>query len=188
MPRAVTIASPLIARSPQRERHSLQGLALEALAKMLRPGDRKAHVGWKERRNRNAAIGKEADPPAVRAELRPARPAERQDCRRSAAAARRSGPGLSNTSRPSPSKPIKRCRRAKRTPRPSKPRQPGAQERRCLHRHREDPSARPDECRLSESLAPNPEVLGQQGVEIRPEACGRSAVTAREFVRRVRCA
>ncbi len=124
------------------EQRVLQRLTGEALAENIAPRNGESAVGRTQRRNRYALLSEDARPVTVGAKPRPACTAERQE--------RRSRPhGLTLASRferqriAVPSQPM--MAQAELDALPIEPREPGAQQRRSLHRFRKHPAARPDE-------------------------------------------
>ena len=141
------------------QEYAFQRMA-EHRAHMRRPGHAQPGIGGPERCKVDAARREDPGPGPVRAEPRPAGAAERQDrdaglehsfTLRRLEAQRRSRPA-----RPAPAGPP-------RDPETIEPRQPGAQERRGLHRHREHPARRAGEELLPE--APRP-ALHRIGIEV----------------------
>ena len=143
MPPSVTTNSPRRAKvgaidRADRQRHRLQGMAGVAAAKMLAPADVEAAVRGSQRRDVDAALAQRLDPGAVRSELRPARPAERQDPGIAAPPRHRPAGRVRRSERGSSPQPVQRWRACTRTPGFAQAVQPGAQQRRGLHVDRED--------------------------------------------------
>jgi hypothetical protein len=138
----------------ERKRNALQRLPGEA-KEQIRPGDQKAAIRRLQRRDRDAGARERVGPPAVRAEPRPARAAERQHgcVRLDPARAIRRLEDEATLIVPSDKMMPQREPDAGRI----EPAQPRAQQRRRLHGARKHPPARSDEGFLAERFAPRPQ-------------------------------
>ena len=154
------------------------GCPAKRLRKMSDQATRKPQLDGRSGAIATPACVKAPDPFAVRAELRPARAAERQHGRIGSIATAPSG--ASNASRPASSHPIQRCRRVKCTPRASSRRSHARNSGDAFIALRKHPSARADEGRLTERLAPGPQGVGRKRLDGGAQVAARLAIAREE--------
>ena len=155
------------------EAHGLDRRA-EVAGHRRRPGDAEADVRGPERRELDALGGEDRRPGAVRAEARPGARRRAPAPSRTASTAR--GPsGVAKRAAPS-CQPSQRQRGRSATPCASSRRDPGAQERRGLHRRGEDPPGASGEDLDAESGRPAADLGGAEAGEDRREPVGAGGI------------
>ena len=176
------MASPRDAVRTECQRHALERLALEAVAKNIGPGDGEAGIGRPQRRYLHALGGERLRPCAVGAQPRPACAAERQHGRARLDDVRSIRRLKTQTALLVPAGPAvtQRQSHAHRV----QPPQPGPQQGRCLERFWKYPAAGADKGFLPQRLAPVAQRLRRERFDGGCEMRHRLAVAREELRQR----
>src|SRR6266404_2198018 len=167
----------------KRQRHALQWLPLETIAKNVGPCNGEAGIGGPERGYPDAFGGEHLDPRSVGAEPRPAAAAERQhgrggiDDARSIRRLKQQTTALVPTGPAVTQRELDACR--------VEPPQPDAQQGRSLERLWKHPAAGADEGRLSQRFAPVAQSLRRKRLDRGLETGRRFAVPGEKLRQRL---
>ena len=176
----MTTASPRWTMLPQSQRDTLEGRTGKAFTESLAPADFAAHIGRRERGDRDTRLAQRHGPGAIGAEPGPGRAAQRQQRRCRADPYFPLGRLEDEPVRPVEADEAVACLQG--DAHPGQPGEPDARQRRGLEALGKDPPARSDEGRLAERNAPIAQMCRREACDRLHELRRRRAITREKDV------